>query len=100
MTIFVLNVAASIVGGIVLAIFLPQLQVLRMWNRYWPEVIGIVFVFLWLGGYAAWRIVHDYRKFRAWLEYAPDTDADAKNDKNLYMRINRLISAKLNRPHG
>ncbi len=90
---FVLNVAASVVGGIIVTIFLSQLPVLPMWDKYWPEVIGIIFVFLWLGAYAAWRIVHSYLTLRRWLLDCPDTDA--KNDKNLYMRINRLITAKL-----
>ncbi len=95
MTAFLLNVVASVIGGVIVSIFLSRLPVPSMWHKYWPQIIGIIFVFLWLGGYAVWRMVSYYLALRRWLLECPDTDADAKDDKNLYMRINRLITAKL-----
>ena len=81
---FVLNVAASVVGGIILAIVLPLLPVPQMWTRYWPELIGMLFVFLWLGGFGLWWVLRDYfalrrftysrryGAFQAWLRFHPD----------------------------
>lgn len=40
------------------------------------------------------------KALKAWLLDCPDTDADVKDDKNLYMRINRLITAKLSSRRG
>ncbi len=91
---FVLNVAASVVGGIILAWFLKQVSegyMAESWYRYWPELIGLLFVGVWLGGYFVYRAWSGYTALRSWLVYAPATDIAADQDQNLYMRIKKRI---------
>ncbi len=38
-----------------------------VWQNYWPEFIGVLFVVMWLGGYAVRWIVSDYLALRRWI---------------------------------
>ncbi len=84
---------ASILGFV--AVLINYAWRITMWDRsLFLELALIVIVGVSVAIYLREK-AHEFSEKMRWLFDYPDTDADAKDDKNLYMRINRLITAML-----